>query len=69
MERFIAALAAKTSLRDGLDHATALDIAMLLQGPEVYTVLTGQRGWSPEKYERWLASALTTELLGPGCHP
>jgi AcrR family transcriptional regulator len=68
-ERFITVLAAKTALRDGLDHATALDIALLLQGPEVFMFLTSQRGWSPEKYERWLASALTTELLGPGCPP
>ena len=63
MERFIAALAAKTALRDGIDHATALDIALVLQSPETYMFLTGQRGWDPEKYEQWLASALTTELL------
>lgn len=69
MERFIAALAAKTALGDGIDHATALDIALVLQSPETYMFLTSQRGWDPEKYERWLASALTTELLGPGRCP
>jgi hypothetical protein len=25
--------------------------------------LTGQRGWSPDKYRQWLASALISELL------
>ena len=69
MERFIAALATKTTLRDGMDQATAVDIALTLQSPEVITFLTAQRGWSPDKYEQWLASALTTELLGPGRCP
>lgn len=63
MERFIGALAAKTPLRDGMDQATAVDIALALQSPEIITFLTGQRGWSPEKYEQWLASALISELL------
>ena len=63
MERFIAALAAKTALRDGMDQATAVDIALALQSPELIMFLTGQRGWSQEKYEQWLANALISELL------
>jgi len=63
MERFIAALATKTSLRDGMDQATAVDIALALQSPELIMFLTGQRGWNPEKYEQWLANALISELL------
>jgi AcrR family transcriptional regulator len=63
MERFIAALATKTSLRDGMDQATAVDIALALQSPEIIMFLTGQRAWSPEKYEKWLADALISELL------
>jgi hypothetical protein len=69
MERFIAALATKTTLREGMDQATAVDIALTLQSPEVITFLTAQRGWSPDKYEQWLASALISELLGPGHQP
>jgi AcrR family transcriptional regulator len=64
MERFIAALAAKTPLRDGLDQATAVDIGLALQGPETYDFLVGRRGWSPEQYENWLADALISQLLG-----
>ena len=32
-------------------------------------VLTAQRGWSPDKYEQWPASAVISELLGPGHQP
>ena len=65
MERFITALAAKAPLRDGVDYTTAVDIALLLQGPETYMFLTSQRAWSPEKFEQWLGSVLVSELLGP----
>jgi len=63
MERFIAALVTKTPLPDGMDQATAVDIALALQSPELIMFLTGQRGWSPDKYEQWLANALISELL------
>lgn len=32
---------------------------------EVYELLTGSAGWSPEKYQEWLAGAIT-RLLPPG---
>lgn len=32
---------------------------------EVYELLTGSAGWSPEQYEQWLAEAVT-RLLPPG---
>lgn len=63
-ERFISALAAKTSLRQGLDQAAAADIGLALQGPELYDILVGRRGWSPDRYEHWLADALISQLLG-----
>ncbi len=55
------ALAAKTKLR--YDTPTAVDIAVALQGPELYQLFVGRRGWSPEKYREWLADALITQLL------
>jgi AcrR family transcriptional regulator len=64
MERLIGALAAKAPLRDGIDQATAIDIGLALQGPELYEFLVGRRGWSPAKYEHWLADALIGQLLG-----
>lgn len=63
-ERLVSALAAKTPLRQGTDTATAIDIALALQGPELYELLTGRRGWTPDKYEHWLADTLITQLLG-----
>jgi len=62
MDRFITALAAKAALRH--DHAPAVDIALALQGPELYEFLVERRGWSPDQYEQWLAGALISELLG-----
>lgn len=64
MERMITALAAKTPLRKGIDQAAAIDIALALQGPELYDFLAGRRGWSPDQYEHWLADALISQLLG-----
>jgi AcrR family transcriptional regulator len=64
MERMMAALARKTPLRDGVDQATAVDIGLALQGPELYEFLVARRGWSPGRYERWLADALISQLIG-----
>ncbi|TCN35593.1 TetR family transcriptional regulator [Kribbella orskensis] len=63
MERLISALAAKGPLRDGLDTAMAIDIALALQSPEMYQYLTKRRGWSPSRWEQWTADALITQLL------
>jgi AcrR family transcriptional regulator len=65
MERFITALAGKTPLRDGLDTAMAIDIALALQSPEMYQFLTVRRGWTPARWEQWTADALVTQLLPP----
>ena len=65
MEELITALAAKSPLREGLDTAMAIDIALALLGPEMYHYLTGRRGWSPSRWEQWTAEALSTQLL-PG---
>ena len=33
-----------------------------LLGHEVYELLTGSAGWSPEKYEKWIAEVITRQL-------
>ena len=63
MERLITALAAKGPLREGVDPAMAIDIALALQSPEMYQYLTKRRGWSPSRWEHWTADALITQLL------
>jgi TetR/AcrR family transcriptional regulator, regulator of autoinduction and epiphytic fitness len=62
--RFIKALAA--GLAPGVDAKTAVDLFWALGRPEVYRELVVDRGWSPARYERWLATSLKQQLLGAG---
>jgi AcrR family transcriptional regulator len=57
-------LAAARALRDGLDTGTAADVLWALNHPTLYQLLARDRGWSPERYEDWLAAILTEQLLG-----
>jgi len=60
---FVQSVAANGLLREGLDNAQAGEIAWALTSPELFQLLTGERGWSKEKYAQWLADALTRILL------
>lgn len=51
------------ALRPGLDNSEAVDIYAALCNIDIYSVLTGERGWSPDRVERWWAGALARELL------
>jgi len=53
-------------LRPGLSHKTARDIFWMLTGGDVYRMLVRERGWSPQKYQDWLADTLVHFLLSPG---
>lgn len=53
-------------LRDGLDVSSAVDVYAAMCNIDVYTTLTGERAWSPERVERWWAGALGRELLRGG---
>lgn len=50
-------------LRAGLDRDEAVDIYAALCNIDVYRVLTGERGWSPDRAERWLHETLCCLLL------
>ncbi|MGW3569315.1 hypothetical protein ACWDSL_36585 [Streptomyces sp. NPDC000941] len=50
-------------LRRGLDVRSAVDVYAALCNIDVYTVLTTERGWSPDRVERWWGEALVRELL------
>lgn len=55
------------TLRAGLDIPTAVDIYAALCNVDVYTTLTTERSWSPDRVERWWAETLARDLLtGPG---
>jgi AcrR family transcriptional regulator len=51
-------------LRDGLDVDTATDILWTLNHPDTWLLLHVERGWTPERFERWLGDTLVEQLLG-----
>ena len=57
------ALAHAGSLGPGLRERDAADIIHALMSPDVYRLLVTERGWAPERYERWLAATLINQLL------
>jgi AcrR family transcriptional regulator len=61
MRRFAADLAAVAVLR--MDPGDAADIVWATNAPELYQLLVGQRGWSPERYEHFLADTWRRLLL------
>jgi len=61
MRRFVADLAAVAPLR--VDPGDAADIVWATNAPELYQLLVSQRGWSPERYEHFLADAWHRLLL------
>ena len=63
MRRFVADLATVTPLR--LDLGDAADIVWATNSAELYQLLVGQRGWSPQRYERFLTDTWHRLLL-PG---
>jgi AcrR family transcriptional regulator len=55
-------LARAHALRPGLRERDAADLIHMLMSPEVYRLLVGDRGWTPERYKHWLATTLTQQL-------
>lgn len=56
-------LAAKKALRPGLTVQNAADIIFTLDSPEVYLLLTVERGWSPAQWQRWLTGTIADAVL------
>jgi TetR/AcrR family transcriptional regulator, regulator of autoinduction and epiphytic fitness len=63
--RIARSLARGGALRPQLRERDAADIIHALMSPEVYRLLTGDRGWPPERYEQWLKDILIHQLLPP----
>ena len=53
----------KKALRSGLDAAGATDILWTLNHPDLYWLLVGERGWTPDQHEAWLADLLCEQIL------
>jgi AcrR family transcriptional regulator len=60
--RIAHALTRNGSLREGLQEQDAVDVIHALMSPEVYRLLLVDRGWSPERYQQWLATTLVQQL-------
>lgn len=60
--RLVASLAAKSALRPGLSPDEALETVWALTTLQFFAQVS-QHGWSPSRYEQWLADALVRLLL------
>jgi AcrR family transcriptional regulator len=63
MRRLAAELAEAGGLRDDLSIDDAADFIWATNSPELYILMTTERGWSPERYEEWLADLWSRYLL------
>jgi AcrR family transcriptional regulator len=61
----VESLHAKKALRRGLTVDRAGDILWMLNHPNQWQLLVGQRGWTPERYEQWCADLACSQLLKP----
>ena len=59
----VEALHTKKALRPGLDVTRATDILWTLNHPDLWHLLVGERGWTPEQYEQWFADTACAQLL------
>jgi AcrR family transcriptional regulator len=57
-------LHAKEALSPGLDAARGADILWTLNHPDLWHLLVGERGWTPDEWEQWFADAACAQLLG-----
>ncbi len=57
-------LAAKGALRDGLTLDRATDIVFSLISHELFLLLTVERGWHADEWERWITATVGDAVLG-----
>jgi AcrR family transcriptional regulator len=61
----VAAIHARGGLRRELDVERATDILWTLNHPDVWLLLSGERGWTPEQFQEWFAEITCDQLLPP----
>jgi len=61
----VATLERTGSLAPEIDAARATDILWTLNHPDIWLLLVGQRGWTPEQFEAWLGDTAIAQLLAP----
>ncbi|MFF0243899.1 TetR/AcrR family transcriptional regulator [Streptosporangium sandarakinum] len=61
------ALVRKPDIRPGLSAEMAADLMFGLLSPQLYLIFVRDRDWSPDTWEEWARTALTSQLCaGPG---
>ncbi len=63
MRKLAQDLEAVGGLRAGLSITEAADVIWATNSSELYVLLTVERGWPPDRYERWLADTWCRLLL------
>ncbi len=64
--RLARGLQRRKQLKPGLSARDAADIIWTLASERTYLALVRDRGWTPARYERWVAELLSAALLPPG---
>jgi AcrR family transcriptional regulator len=62
----VEALSKRKALRRGLTVERGSDILWTLNHPDVWHLLVGERGWTPEQWERWFEATMAAQLLRAG---
>jgi AcrR family transcriptional regulator len=60
------ALVTKPDARAGLSAEYVADVTFGVLSPELYLVFVRDRGWSPERWERWAYETLRAQLRADG---
>ncbi len=59
----VESLHGKGALKRGLGVTRGTDILWMLNHPNTWQLLVGERGWTPAQYERWFGDAAVAQLL------
>jgi AcrR family transcriptional regulator len=63
MRKLVQDLQRTGGMRPDLSVSEAADVIWVTNSAELYVMLTVERGWSPQRYERWLADSWCRLLL------
>ena len=61
--RFVDALNRVDSLRDGVDVRTAKDVVLTVLAPDMYRMLSVDRGWDSDRIHDWMKQTIKTLVL------
>jgi hypothetical protein len=56
-------LAERDALKPGMSVAEATDVVFGLLSLELYLLLTTRRGWTSQRWQRWVTEMLSAALL------